>query len=332
MGMGIERVGPKVTPLVWHSEPIAATQAALAPTKEDIQKGQAQVAALNFKGFDTIESMATTSQEVPKTSEAIEAPTEKKSFLGRVGDWFWGMLGYKKETPDLATASSDKGVSKVQTSVVDNEKKLAQSIIDLNRELNKRIKETAEFEEEMLKAGSNKLDNLYFVHLVKFSLDHKASKESSSLLVNEDLMRLHEKNKNLHKVFYNLKEEIANREKSAKVVKWVNIGTTGAIVGFVALSFATGGIGGVFSFALPLLSLGKGGLTIAQGGLSYKNDLAVGELTMVSHQTKTNSGHIEDNMETMQLNDADIKSLYQHLRGLMDNHSEAVRLFAQFAK
>lgn len=335
----VQPIGQRSTPLIWHTEPIMAQESALAPSHGEIKKAQSHVASLNFK-YDTIESLAP-QKEVPKKADAVEAGNEKKSFLGRIGDWFWGLLGYDtKQAPansagssgsstSSSASSSANNVSKAQQTEGVDKKKLEQTILNLNRELTQRMKESAEFEEELRKAGTNQLDHLYFVHLVKFSLDHKGNKEIGSTLIHEDLMSLHEKNKKLHTIFYNLKEEIATRAKTNDILKWVNIGTTGAIVGCVALTFATGGLMGVWSFALPLLSLGKGSLTIAQGGLNYKNDLDTGELSMVSHQTRTNSAHIEEDMEIMQLNDGDIKAIMEGIRSHLESKSETTHLFTQ---
>lgn len=317
---------------------ISSANAPHAPTKDDMQKAQAQVAAMHYsQKIDTIESLAPKHDDASKTV-AVEPAQEKKSLWRKIGDWFSKLWhGDKQDSAEnaavqaqsTATSATVNQVQSTKNVELDDQKKLTKALLDLNRELTNRLKQSAEFEEEMRKSGTNKMDHLIFFHLIKFNLDQKENKETAGNLIHADIMTRNDKNKALHKLYYDLKEEIANGNKKAKIVKWANIGTTGAIVGSIALSFATGGVSTIISCALPLLSLGKGALTIAQGSLNHKNELETGKLFMVSHDTKRNSNHIEDDLETMQLNDSDIKTILEALRSNLENHAETASLFAK---
>lgn len=280
------------------------------------------------------------SADAPATTSSAQAVTangekkSEKSFIGRVGDWLWGLLGMKKQQPEETAAADTNNAPAVQpldrapqlrTPNASDTSKLSKAVAELNRELVTRLKEISEFEEEMRKASSGQLDKMILVQFVSSSMAQKQLKEQSSVGAQEDLLDLHRKNKVLKQANYNLQQEIVDRARKNSILSWVNMGATVGIVGSLAAGFATGGAGTVFAFALPLFSLTKGGTTLATGALKYKNDTETGRLVGINQESKTNSTHMNDRLSVMHLNDEDIGTLLKTIRHHLDNQSQATR-------
>lgn len=264
---------------------------------------------------------------------ALSAKKEEKSFLTGCIDWVKSLFGWG--SPTTAVSEEKNSVSAIKPlgaipQLPPADKRLAEAVSTLHRELAQQLKESADFEEELQKASSARMDKLVFVHLFKSSLLQRELKQGINLQAYDEIMERQQKNKDLRQATYAVIDEINRRAKTDSVLKWINIGTTGGTIASLALSFAiggaTGGIG-VLAVATPLLGIAKGSLTLSQGILKYQNDLETGKLYSLNHESKRNSTVIKDELQTMQMGDEEIASLLKAIRELIDNQSEAERIF-----
>ena len=297
----------------------------------------------------------------PKLSEkelaALEGHKEEKSFIGKMQDWLWGnmkslwgtltstvskvkqwfkgVLGIEKKEK-TKEKSKETAVSKNQPPISSLPKldapeeaqqlKMKQALLDFNREMARRLKEIQEFEEEMRRCNSNKLDKLIFIHFVSTSLKQKEIHEGATLLSNDELLRNMNKNKALQKTYYSLADEIRNITKTSDILHWVNVGAvTVGMAGTLALTFATGGIGTVLLAALPLASLTGGATKLMEGTMRYNAELKSGERFVISQETKENGSKIRDELKTMQGNEQDISILLKAIRRQLEEQSQAER-------
>lgn len=331
-------ISARVTPLDW-SDAIHESHTVLAPNKDEVENASKVISATYYQS--SIQSLAVV-QEAPQKSNSVELNSEKKSVFRRAYNWFKGLvgLGSKEETTVAETAKNSSvekqaspttGVPKLKTPEHDSEKKLAEALRELNDELIKRQKDSAEFEAEMNRIGGSK-DACLFINIIKLHQEQENIKQTSIRLDHDDMMIRHKKNKELHTLYHELRQEIAGKAKVNKVLKWINVGSSVGIVGSVALAFATGGASAIWSFALPLFSLSKGALTIAQGTLKSKTDKDTGELSLVNHETEKNSGRMDIHLETMQLHGDEIKVLLDEIRRHLDAQAETTKLFTQQMK
>ena len=105
------------------------------------------------------------------------------------------------------------GAPQLQHPEANDHKRISQAIAKLNRELVNRLKDIAEFEEEMRKSSSSKLDKLIFLHLVNSSIAQKKLKESNSLISHDQIMSLHKKNQELQKTYFDLIDTIQSENR-----------------------------------------------------------------------------------------------------------------------
>lgn len=302
--------------------------------KEDLHAADATVASLYYQS--TITSLAAPTPEKNQIAAKAESSETKKSFLGQAKDWLWGIFGWGQKQPaspinaengEPSENESEEnlfgGIPKLQEPDYHDHKRLAQTIADLNRELVHRLKDIAEFEEEMKKSSSGKLDKLLFLHLVESSLKQKELNHTRNLLAQEDFFHIHEKNKELQKAHFALIDAITSENKARGVLKWVNVGLTAVTVGGMAVAFALGGP--VIPFALPIALLGKSSTLLSDGILKYRSDGKTGELVVIKQETKVNSADKREHLSEMQNGNADIGALMKKIRHLLDNQTKAER-------
>lgn len=280
----------------------------------------------------SISSLAPPAPTPAKSEAAVSATQVKKPWYSKTKDWLWNLFGINKKSPtDISEDSSigdpiDNGAPVLSSPEAREQKRLSQTLAELNRELVYRLKDISEFEEEMRKSNSNKLDKLIFMQLIYSSLHQKNLKEEGSIASQKFILDLHAKNKELQKSYYSLLEDISNRAKTTKILHWTGIGLTAGVVGAIAVTFATGGAAAlVGSAALSMMTLAKGGTTLSEGIVKYKNDLKTGELFIVSQDSKANSKLTDDELANLQSNDEDIGNLLKTIRHHLDNQSKAER-------
>jgi hypothetical protein len=322
---------------VSHSSVYPNDQGLNSPTHKDLHAADDEVVSLYYQS--TISSLAA----VPQNSTQAELIGEKKvverSFLSRTKDWFWGIFGWGKQQPVQENISESienqfqedeedshlTGVPQLQAPGKENNKRLSHAIADLNRDLINRLKDMAEFEEEMKKGSAAKLDKFIFLKLVHCSIEQKKLKETHSLISQEDLLHLHKKNKKLQNTHHSIVDNIHSENKVRGILKWINVGLTTITVGGTAVGFAMGGPGGFFAVGLPLSFIGKGCTMLTDGILKYKTDRHTGDLEVVRHQTRVNNEHKKDKLNDMQHADHDIATLLKKIRQHLDNQSKAER-------
>jgi len=183
----------------------------------------------------------------------------------------------------------------------------------------------AEFEEEMRQATSKKLDKLIFFELVESSMRQRQLKEDGSVLNYENILSSQKKNKDLQTKYFDLIDEINSRSRTNKVLHWVNVSATVGIVATMAATFATAGAGSLLLAGIPYMTLAKGGTTLAEGVLKYKNDLKTGELFVVGKESKANSSKINEHLSDLQVSDEEIGQLLKTIRHHLENQSRAER-------
>lgn len=318
-----------------------AISPAKAPSKDDIENADEEV--VSFYYLSSIQSLQASdnisSENAAKKTAATDTQPTRPSVLHRFSNWLWGLFGVSSSKENVSSteeggvpSQSAPGIQSphLQPPGEIGHDRLSKAIAELNKELLYRMKDTAEFEAEMLKSNSKKMDRLILVHIVAKSLDQKNLKEVISLEAHENVLDLQNRNKDLHKKYFRLIDDINATAKTNAVLHWVNVGTTAGIVGLLAVSFATSGAGAVLAIALPALNILKGGLTAAEGVLKYKNDLRSGELVMVNHQEKTNRNKITDEATTtIPFADDDISNLLKTIRHHLENYSKEARLSPQ---
>lgn len=327
---------------LWDSYPIQEseiTQPRVA-TNESVDKSEEEI--VSFYYLSTIQSMQAF-ENSNKESLVVDATTSqiRPSALKRLTGWIRGLFGVSGAKELTAGSTEVEGVKDSTASThripqlqapeeIGNDR-LSKAIAELNRELLYRMKDTAEFETEMLKSNSKKMDRLILVHIVAKSLEQKKLKEVISLEAHENVLELQNRNKDLHKKYFQLLEDINATAKTNRVLHWVNLGATAGIVGSLAVSFATSGAGAVLAIALPALNIVKGGLSTAEGLLKYEIDKYSGDLGFVNYQEKTTRGQISDKVSTtIAFADEDISNLLKTIRHQLENYSKEARYSPQF--
>lgn len=329
----VDSIQSSTAPLMWpnnDSEPLSLA----LPTKEDLHAAEEEVASLYY--LTSLKSLAEPPTQQNPAVKACEAKAIEKSFLGKAKDWLWELFGWtqKPPIPEVESESNQKnedikdlasgGTPKLQPPEAKDQKRISQAISDLHRELGTRLKEIAEFEEEMRNSSSNNLDKLIFIHLVNSSLNQKKLKESGSLMAQEEVINLHKKNQELHKAYFNLVDLINSENKARGVLKWINVGLTAITVGGTFAGFAFGGPAGIFAVGMPLALMGKGSTMLTDGILKYKSDVRTGELVVVKQETKDNSSAITEKLSDRQALQ-EVTGLLKSIRNLLDNQAKAER-------
>lgn len=325
-------------PVVWPD--LHATQPIQFKPPATQETRAAEEEAASFYYLSTIKSLQA-SMDTPTTPSSTQAATAinekktEKSFIGKVSDWLWNLLGFKTTQPPTeptaektAPATSVQPMERIPKLPAPNaadSAKLSKAVAELNRELVARLKENTEFEEEMRKATTNQRDKLIMIQLISSSIAQKQLREQSGIDMQDSVLSLHRKNKALKEAHYNLQNEIAERAKTNRILGWIDLGSTIGIFGTLAASFATGGLGGVIGFALPLFCFSKGTTTLTTGILKYKNDIETGKLVLINNESKRNSTDISDKLNIMNLNDEEIGALLKTIRHHLDNQSQATR-------
>lgn len=274
----------------------------------------------------------------------IETDQPQKSWFGKTKDWLWSLFGVKKEAlTESKSSSSERAPSfdaaprleppdfdplNVDLDADLNEQgRMRKTIAELNQKLVSRLKDIAEFEEEMRKTPNYEADKILFRQLIYSTLYQKGLKEEGSVVAHTQANILHEKYKTTQDEHYDLLDEINARAKLNKALHWTNIGCTVGMVGAMAAAFATGGTSAVLTGGISLMTLAKGATTLSEGVLKYKNDLKTGELFVVGQDLKRTNKKLMDEINVLQAIDEDVGSLIKTIRHHLDNQSRAERAF-----
>lgn len=308
--------------------------------KVDTEAAEEEVVSLWY--LSSIKSLQAMPSNETGSNQAInvQANQKEQSRFQKIRAWLRSWFGGGKESEMAAqpeVSPSDKnipaglpGSPQLQSPELMSNERLSKAIADLNKDLLYRLKDTAEFAEEMRKSNSRAMDRLILFHIISKSMDQKKLKEEAGLEAHEHIFNLQKMNKELQQKHYRLLDDINATAKTNSILHWVNIGTTVGIVGTMAMGFATGGTGAVFAIALPALNLLKGGLSGAEGILKYKNDRRTGEMTMVNSEMKANRNYINDKISTtLPYADEEISNLLKTVRHHLENYSKETRINPQ---
>lgn len=337
----IDPVSSRSTSDLW--EAYAAREAELAQnqSKVDTEDDEEVVSLWYLSSIQSLQTPAVPPNETNQT-QAIDVQSSKseQSRFQKIRSWLWGWFGGSKE-PQAANTSQEEvgsiekstpaGLSRspqLQPPEPMSNEHLSKAIADINKELLHRLKDSAEFAEEM--RNSNDMDRLILFHLVSKSLDQKRLKEEAGMEAHEHILNLQKLNKVLHQKYYCLLEDINATAKTNTTLHWINVGATVGIVGTVAAGLVTGGLTGVFAFTLPALNIFKGGMSGAEGVLKYKNDLRTGEVVSLNHDVKANRNTINDKVNsTLPIGDEEISHLLKAIREHLVNYSKEARINPQ---
>ncbi len=268
---------------------------------------------------------------------------QEKSFWGKIKGWFSNLLGIadtKATTPDhdesqktLNPANAKAGINQPpQLEAPDEaEQKYIASVNELNRAMIERCEdEIDKLRDDLNKASPHQLEVLIHWKFVELSLAQRDLKEQSSISLQQDVLALQKKNKGLQENYYSILEEIQARAKTNKILRWINVGQTAGYVGIIAITFATGGAGAILGLALPMLAVTKGGTSLAEGVLKYKNDLKTGDLFVVNEDIKTNNKKTKgDLLPAMQTINDDISTIFKALKHQLDAHQQTAQMLTR---
>lgn len=313
----------------------------MSSTNPEVDTEAAEEEVVSLWYLSSIKSLqAVPSYESSNHTINVQASQKESSRFQKIRSWLRSWFGGSKESEIAAqpeTNSADKntpaglpGTPQLQSPEYMSNERLSKAIADLNKDLLYRLKDTAEFAEEMRKSNSRAMDRLILFQIISKSMDQKKLREEAGLEAHEHVFYLQKLNKELQQKHYRILDDIHAVSKTNEVLHWVNIGTTVGIVGTMAVGFATGGTGAVFAIALSALNILKGGLSGAEGILKYKNDRRTGEMTMVNSEMKANRSNITDKISTtLPFADEDISNLLKTVRHHLENYSKESRINPQ---
>lgn len=314
------------------------------PPEQDRTAAEAEVTSLYY--VTTLQSMQATSTEGAPTPAsaalAVERQPSEKSLLARAGDWMWGAAqAFWNQITSIfqSNTTTEKGqlqaeqpvgvpldhIPKLSPPEVEQQRKLTERILELNRELTRSFKEIADFEEELQKSNSHNMDRLVFVHLIASSLEQKKLREEGGVNVQEETLELHEKNKKLHVALYDLIDEACKHAHAEKVVHWVQIGSHVASLATFAIAAFLLGPASALGVAIPLSSISSGILRLTQDHFQAQVNTATGNITVTKHDMSANGTAIEGKLEDLQGVTQDIGSILKAVRLLIEKQGQAER-------
>lgn len=324
----IDRITPRTSPNPYYDLDFVSSETNVDEYSLIHQAADAEVASLYYQS--SISSLAESKVVENTATTKVTSSQTQKTWFSKSKDWLWSLFGIKQDVSVKAEGSEnddpiDNGVPRLNEPGLKDQKRMLRTIAD--QDLVHRLKDIAEFEQEMLTSGSNSLDKLIFLQLIACSLFQKELKEEETFNNQMFILNMHERNKKLRDTKYVLADEIQKLNDSTKILHWTNIGLTGAIVGTMAAAFATGGGSVLMNIGMGMLSLGKGGVTLASGITRKKADHETGELFMVGQEHKHNAREIDDEMGLLVGLNEEVGELLKTIRKHLDNQSRVERSF-----
>lgn len=349
--MKVEHIGPKHHAAALYDEAIWHIEAGnrllqdqpVDSAKRDEHAADPEVVSLYYlSSLQSLKEIAQPIFEQAKQSADIAvAEKSEKSIVQSVKDWFWGWFGHGTKETDFATLDPQASQSNslplgssptLQPPEQLDHDRLKKAIADINQTLLWRMKDTQEFEEELRKSSSKKLDKLILTHIKNCSMEQRDLKQISSVFAHEELHQRHKDNKEIQKKTGTIADDLNKGKNIAKSLKWINISLTGGMILGTAMAYFTGGASAVIQVALPLASVLKSGTTLTDGVVKYKNSLREGELRGYKENTRANNATIHDKLQVVQNHDDEIAHVLKSLRKQLKDHSENERLLGRFGK
>jgi hypothetical protein len=293
--------------------------------QHDLKSASAEVASLYYQSSIAPAVQPSIISTAVASQVKVDSTQTQKSWFGKSKDWLWNLFGLNKKQPAVSSVND----SEEDYTINNGPPRLEppKQISRLNSELTHRMKDSAEFEEEMRRSIGNITDGWLFMLLVNSNLYQKNLKEEHSISSHLHVLGKQEKNKLLQETHYKLLNEIKRHIGTAKTLHWTNIGLSVGMIGAIAVAFAVGGPVAVVagSTAVGLLGLTRGGTTLAQGIMQRDADVETGDLHMVKQELKINSKKINDEIEYMQTYTEDIGELLKSIRRIIDDYNTALR-------
>jgi hypothetical protein len=154
-------------------------------------------------------------------------------------------------------------------------------------------------------------------------------KNYGATLHTEDVARRHKHNQELMKEYVKNMDDLAKRDKASEVIKWVNIGITVAVIGFIALTIATGGFAALLGTAVGVVGaiagVVGGGLTITKGALDYQSNVQKGEIFVIGEERSANSEKIKSLIQDMGQAQREVVDHHSLMKKVLSGMKEATR-------
>jgi hypothetical protein len=203
--------------------------------------------------------------------------------------------------------------------LVDSKKEMEESFRELVGEINQREKDRAEKSKEL----AGQYHSLH--HLNNALLVQREIRSNETLLSHDEIKHLHGRNKKIRKEYYDLTEEIEKHRKTESTLKWVNVGQTVGLIGIIALSFATGGAGGVLLGAQSALAISIGATEITKGFISKLANEKSADLIMANHSIKNHTDKVSRQLNTMSLSTTNLFDLWKIMRRANKDADQAIK-------
>lgn len=260
----------------------------------------------------------------------IEEKQQAPSFIKRVGEWFMSLFGAKITTNMPPLTGEQIGVAgiggapKLDKADATYLRDMADSLNKVNHELTHRLEDTRRFEEEMGTTGHK--DQSLLWEIFQRSLAQKALKEDSGLLLSADTHRKLSHNEEIKEETQKLLDEVKDWAKKNKIPEWIGYISSAGTAGVIAVSFATGGVGAVFTLAIPLFTLTKGLSSAARGLINHTNEKRQGELFMLNHRRNKNSTDIQQNVDKLKTIDNDRLAVIKMIKEALKNYHKTAQI------
>ena len=279
---------------------------------------------------------ATEGQKIQDVS--IQSNKSFSSVIQGCWNWVLGLFGKSSAQTVETDATTDQntqvpplsGAPRLQDPTEIDKNKLSKMIAELNEHIH-RMKDMSEFEEELRRTTSStksfQLDKLIINQYFIASMRQKISKEELGLDEQQNILRMHQQNKQLQEKYFSLLDEVKSRAQMTSLLGWINFGSTIGIVGALAVSFAITGPVAIIIVGLPALGVVKGVVSGAEGILKYKNNLKTGELFAIQEESNELMHQMKDGMEELKVCDEEISQILKTVREQLKNQSDAERIF-----
>lgn len=253
-------------------------------------------------------------------SKPVPVPAESKSLWRRAIDCFYQLCGLTpNETIDTVDSSVNLDMVKETIADTDENNEIMKSISALNKEIIQQIQDQKDLEQEL----KNNFDRVLLTETIARIQFQRDLKDLFAREHYQDIMRYQEENRELQKVFYNLKEEIQGHEKNCAALKIASACVTVATIGIFAASFAVGV--GVMALAMPMSGLSKSGLILFQGSIKHIKRGKEGEMFFVKHQREQNSESIANHLQEAKSCNSESSKLISTMKAHINNNAATIK-------
>lgn len=311
------------------------TQSSLQSLKTE-ETATEKTALVEVKGNEVVPVDDEQAQKAEEEEAAKETKVKKdNSILVQIGNfasWFFGCIfGKSDQAADKVDDKIDvnnQGIGnrpKLETPM-QMDARFMQKLSNEMKKMNWRTRDVNEDGEDFLKhAKTNDSEVYFYLLLISCMLKQKESRESSGVLLKDDILRKAAENKEMQKAYIKKLESMGTRSFISGILGWVNIGLTACWAGIGVAAVATGGIGAVLAVAAPVLALAQGATLLGEGVLKYQNSKQEGEITELKYLRQDNHEKMQSGLDKMQVSQEHVAGYFRNLRQVTDNQRSAAR-------